>query len=57
MTHNQIFDKLIELNADGWLYPGENTICLNGEYTIEELKLFIKLIELGVKEKQNAEAD
>lgn len=47
MTHNEIVDKLKELQSDYWVYLGNDTICLDGDYSIEELKLFVQLMELN----------
>jgi hypothetical protein len=45
MLRHEIWDKLEELHTDYWSYSCQDVICLDGDYTIEQLKLFIQLIE------------
>jgi len=54
MAYNKVYDKLAELETDYWSYQGGDTICLDGNYTIEQLKLFIDLIGIGMRENEDA---
>lgn len=42
----EIINKLRELNTDYWnVQSTSGTACLDGDFTIEQLKLFIELLE------------
>jgi len=47
-----IIKRLRELNTDYWHVPSSSgTICLDGNFTIEQLKLFIELLEIHEQNK------
>lgn len=49
----EIINKLRELNTDYWHVPNTiGTACLDGDFTIEQLKLFIELIEINESNKE-----
>jgi len=56
MTSKEIENQINVLTDEYWSYRhGSDTILLDGDFTVDVLELFIKLIKTSIEEKKNTQ--